>query len=298
MDNTSKIIWYLRLVAKQPIQIDGREEWMDIKTLGVSPTLFHTDECEVCGDCCCVAEDNVYTQFEYDKIMNMTDEEFRAEGYIFGPEGFDPVYLNRLKPKLYAEPHTVNGKQINIYIAPLEKVELTCTHCPPRKEGHLYPRCTWTRRDPDGLTKCSIHPVRSITCDMPHVRFIYQKGKNLSIGIVAYGRNWAMGCPIQFHPPKDEEEWQRNKDNVLRKLKHLNQNGLDMNVETWLPEIIDYIENIPYENYEMYLGRHVVDTQTNTITKVSDVKISEPKARSTTTPIKRIHTTSKKLFDV
>lgn len=298
MDNTSKIIWYLRLVAKEPIQIDGREEWMGIKTIGLSPSLFYTDECEVCGDCCCVHEDNVYTQFEYDKIMNMTDEEFRAEGYIFGPEGFDPVYLNRLKPMIHSETHVVNGKEINLYIAPVDKdVKLTCTHCPPRKEGFEYPRCTWTRRDPDGLTKCSIHPVRSITCDMPHVRFIYQKGKTMSIGIVQYGRNWSIGCPIAFSAPKDEERWQKNKDNVLRKLKHLNQNGLDMNIETWLPEIIEYIEAIPYENHESYLGRHIIDATTKTAVKASEVKLDSPRIKAATSVSRsRIHTVSKKLF--
>lgn len=277
MDNTSKIIWYLRLVAKAPIQIDGREEWKGIRSIGVSPTLFHTDECEVCGDCCCVHEDNVYTQHEYDKIMNMTDEQFRAEGYIFGPEGFDPIYLQRLKPKLYKETHIINGKEVPFYIAPVEDVKLTCTHCPPRKEGFEYPRCTWTRRDPDGLTKCSIHPVRSITCDMPHIRFIYQENRTMSIGITQYGRNWAMGCCVKFHPPKDEVEWQANKDNVLRKLRHLNQNAIDLNIETWLPEIVEYIEKIPYKGYESYLGRHIVGD----VTAFKDTPAPKPKSAPT-----------------
>lgn len=269
MDNTSKIIWYLRLVAKKPIQIDGREEFMGITSIKVSDTLFYTDGCEVCGDCCCVHEDNVYTQHEYDKIMNMTDEQFRAEGYIFGPEGFDPFWLNKLKGKLQVEMHEINGKQIPFYISKVENtVNLTRSHqTVTSKPDFEYPRCTYTRRDPDGLTKCSIHPVRSITCDMPHVRFIYRKNSSLSIGIVQYGRNWAMGCPVKFHAPKDEIEWQANKDNVLRKLKHLNRNAEDLNIETWLPEVIAYIEAIPYENHESYLGRTIVNTDGSPVTE-------------------------------
>lgn len=268
MDNTSKIIWYLRLVAKEPIHVDGREEWMGIKNIKLSSSIFNTDGCQVCGDCCCVHEDNVYTQHEYDKIMNMTDEEFRAEGYIFSPEGFDPFWLNKLKNKLTTEYHEINGKKVPLYIAKVEDVNLTCSHCPPRKEGFEYPRCTFTRRDPDGLTKCSIHPVRSITCDMPHVRFIYRKDSTMSIGIVQYGRNWSIGCPVSFTEPKDESEWQSNKDNVLRKLKHLNGNALDLNIETYLPEVIEYIENIPYENYQSYLGKTVVGESIDNTVKI------------------------------
>jgi Fe-S-cluster containining protein len=259
MDNTKKILWYLRLVAKEPIQIDGREEWMGIRRIKLASTVFNTDGCEVCGDCCCVHEDNVYTQHEYDKIMNMTEEQFRAEGYIFSPEGFDPSYLVRLKEKLYTETHQINGKEVPFYIAKVEDVKLTRTHCAPEKQSIEVPRCTWTHRDTDGLTKCAIHPVRSITCDMPHVRFIYRKGVTLSIGIVQYGRNWAMGCPVKFHEPKDETEWQHNKDNVLRKLKHLNRNAEDLGIDTYLPEVIEYMEAIPYKDYQSYLGRDIVN---------------------------------------
>lgn len=257
MDNTSKILWYLRLVSKGPITVDDKVHDMGINEIKLSPTFFYSDDCQVCGDCCCVAEDNVYTQHEYDLIMNMTEEEFRAEGYIFSEEGFDPSYLVRLKEKVQPEYHIVNGKEVPFYVAKREDVKLTRVHCAPEKADVEVPRCTWTRRDPDGLTKCSIHPVRSVTCDMPHVRFIYRKGGNLSIGIVQYGRNWAMGCPVTFHAPKDEEEWKSNKENRLRKLNHLLKCADDLGVETWLPEIINYVENIPYENYERWLGKTI-----------------------------------------
>lgn len=284
MDNTSKIMWYLRLVAKEPIKVDGKEHWAGITGIKLAPTIFDTDGCEVCGDCCCVHEDNVYTQHEYDKIMNMTDEQFRAEGYIFGPEGFDPVWLNKLKGKLETEMHEINGKQIPFYISKVEDVKLTRSHqTVTSKPDFEYPRCTYTRRDPDGLTKCSIHPVRSITCDMPHVRFIYRQNSSLSIGIVQYGRNWAMGCPVKFHAPKDQAEWQANKDNVLRKLKHLNQNAIDLQIDTYLLEVIEYLEAIPYENYESYLGRFIVGGN---------------ESGNESKPIISNRTPQKKLFDV
>jgi len=278
-------MWYLRLVAKKPVIVDGKEHWAGITKIKLAPTIFDTDGCEVCGDCCCVHEDNVYTQHEYDKIINMTDEQFRAEGYIFGPEGFDPFWLNKLKGKLGVEYHTVNGNQIPFYISKVENsVNLTRSHnTVTTKEGFEYPRCTYTRRDPDGLTKCSIHPVRSITCDMPHVRFIYRKNSTMSIGIVQYGRNWAMGCPWKFHRPVDEKEWQSNKDNVLRKLKHLNKNAEDLKIETWLPEVIDYMEKIPYENYESYLGKAVAG---NEFSKEDEVQLNKHSS------------SSRKLFDI
>lgn len=283
MDNTSKIIWYLRLVAKEPIHVDGREEWMGITGIKLASTIFNTDGCEVCGDCCCVHEDNVYTQFEYDKIMNMTNDEFRAEGFQFGPQGFDPSWLNKLQSKLYKEDHEINGKTVPLYISKVEDVKLTRVHTSEEKKDVLIPRCTFTHRDTDGLTKCAIHPVRSITCDMPHVRFIYRKNSTVSIGIVQYGRNWAMGCPVKFHEPANEEEWQKNKDNVLRKLKHLNRNAQDLNIETYLPEVIEYLEKIPYKNYSEYLGKLIVGIG-------SETTVSSTKSSS--------KLSSKQLFDI
>lgn len=260
MNNLSKILWYLSKVTKKPIIADGEEYWDGITGIRLAPTLFDTDGCEVCGDCCCVHEDNVYTKHEYDKIMNMTDEEFRAEGYEFDSEGFNPEYLHNLRAKIGEEKHVVNGTEITLYVRPKDNsVNLTRTHRTiTTKEGYEYPRCVYTRRDPDGLTKCSIHPVRSITCDMPHLKFIYRKNSSLSIGIAQYGRNWAMGCPVKFHSPRDEEEFQHNKSNVLRKLNHLKKNADDLMIDTYLPKVIDYIEKIPYEGYEKYLNKFVI----------------------------------------
>lgn len=255
VDNISKIMHYIQRVSKLPILVDGVECWEEPLRIKLGETLFDTDPCHCCGNCC-IPESNVFTQSEYDKIMNMTEEEFRAEGYIFDERGFDPSYLVKLKSKIREEKHIVNDKEISFYIYDREPNNM---YLPNKTTENKYrDRCVWMILDDDGLYKCHIHPVRSVTCDMPHIRFDWNsKSKMLTITTRQYGRNWALGCPAIFEPPKDEAQFNDIKKDRLRKFDHLKQCtedlGIDINT-TYLPEIISYLEPLTFDNYRSKLG--------------------------------------------
>ena len=244
MDNISKIMWYLKLVAKEPIDVDGKIYWEDIKTIKLSDTFFYTDDCISCG-CCCVTEDNVFTQHEYDIIKNMTDEEFLKDHPFL-----DPNNLHRLRDGIQEVKRTINGIERSFYIFKLQKT----TYFVPSKgpNGKTVDRCTWQTHQDDKFY-CGIHPVESITCIIPHMRWFYNsRSKALSIATSQYGRNWALGCPIKFNAPSNEEQFNIIKESRLEKLSHLLRCADDLGVDTWLPEMIKFIEQITFDNQNKY----------------------------------------------
>lgn len=245
VNNVDKIIQYLQVVAKGPTHIDGKVVERSFNKIKLQPNFFYLDDCNQCG-CCCPPESNLYTQFEYDYIMDCKKEEFDKEG-------LDYEDLIHLRNSLVEEHHNINGKDIIFYIYPRDKNELYL----PNK-GRVVSMCSWLHNYEDGRYRCKVHPIVSITCDMPHFRFL-NNSHTTSLGITQFGRNWALGCKVKFRNPENNSEFLFAKDNRLRKLKRLKRVSEEFNIPTYLPEIIEYVEKIHYENYSMYLGKDIVN---------------------------------------
>lgn len=242
MNNLSKILSYIQNVAKSDIYIDGKVLPVNNKSIKLSYTFFNSDNCNSCG-CCCVPESNVYTQFEYDNICNITPE------YV-SKYGLDYKYIDKLKSNLKPESHIINDKNINVYNYRLDKNILYL----PNK-GRNIDRCSWVYESEPGKFLCHIHLVRSVTCRMPHMRIQHNyKSNSTTIGTIQFGRNWAVKCPINLNEPKSKIEFDHNKSNNLSKLNYLLAISLDLNIETYLPDIINYINKLEYDNYKAYLG--------------------------------------------
>lgn len=250
VNNIDKLMWYLRLVAKEPIHVDNKVYWVEKTEIRLQKTFFHTDSCISCG-CCCVVEDNVYTQHEYDKIMSITDAEFNS-----AHPDLDPANLHRLRKGIKQVNHIVNGITKPFYIY---KKEPTTYFVPNKGEtGKIVERCTWQTHQGEKFY-CGIHPVESITCALPHMKWFYvNRTHTISIGTSQYGRNWALGCPIQFYPPANEEQFNEIKEARLDKFRHLNRNAEDLEIETWLPDMIRYTEGIPFDGYQRYLEKNII----------------------------------------
>ena len=90
LNNEKKILSYILPFMKSPIVIDGESLYSPVNKIQIGTSFFNTDSCQVCGECC-VADDSIFMQFEYDIIQQMTPEEFRDSGKIYSPEGFDPT---------------------------------------------------------------------------------------------------------------------------------------------------------------------------------------------------------------
>lgn len=245
MDNISKILHYVTMVAKDPIDVDGEILFKPKEHIKLQQSFFFVDGCNQCGSCC-IPESNVYTKKEYEHIMNCTEQEFINED-------LDYSIMEKMRSGIREEMHKINGEDVPFYIYDHEQNDMFI----PNK-GRIVPRCTWLKDYQDGRFRCTIHPVVSMTCDMPHLRFTYSNNTTVSVGTQQYGRNWALGCKVEFCEPLSEIQFSSIKVSRMNKLRRLDSIACELGVETWVPEMLDYIVKIPYENYHDYLGKDVV----------------------------------------
>ena len=249
MNNIDKILQYLVPFSKDTIQIDDEIINYPITSIVLSDKFFEVDGCNMCGHCC-PPEHNVYTQFEYDEIMSYNLSEL--DDY-----GLPRHYIEELRDNLEESTHNINGKDVKLYTfsKPFPMMFL------PRKgeNGKEVPRCYWVHKRDDGHIVCGIHPVRSITCRMPHMRVFHnKKSGRVSITNSQFGRNWALGCLVEFHQPSSQEEFELVQKGRLEKLYYLHKIAKDFNVPTYLPEVIKYVESIEFKNYQSYLNKNIL----------------------------------------
>lgn len=245
MDNVSKLMQYMAPVAKDIIYLDDKR-YINSKKIQLNANFFAVDRCDCCGHCC-PPESNVYTSREYEKICSCSYDTF--DSWNLPREGLD-----KLRAGLREEKHQINGKQISVYVYPLKKQQ----YFMPHKERTID-RCSWLLHRNGEIFHCAIHPVRSITCIMPHLRIFYNtRSESTSIGIAQFGRNWALGCRVVFDQPSTSEQFDEVKQNRIEKLERLQQCAEDLNIDTYLPQIIKYVQGCTFDNYKSRLGIPVI----------------------------------------
>lgn len=178
INNVDKILSYIK-----PISVDG------CKHLIVNESLFYKDSCDVCGKCC-IHEDLIFLPFEVDNMKSIIDNDIKI-----GKEHLGGTVQNiaELVDSLVPMNVDVNGKNKLLY-----KSRLPYNTYYFEDRGTLN-RCHWDIPVAPGKLGCGIHLVSSLTCKFPHVRFNYSKDrKTTHIGLMQYGRNWALKCPIIF----------------------------------------------------------------------------------------------------
>lgn len=113
----------------------------------------------------------------------------------------------------------VNDKEVSVYI-----------------EDHTETQCFHLVKD-----GCSVHTNNPIHCMFPLIKFKRIKQKNLYITKEVFGRNWAMGCPINLPQFKTitEETYQSRCIKPLIMLKEFSE---AMGVETHIDYIISKVE--------------------------------------------------------
>lgn len=230
MESSLKILDYLKKVSKVPITLDGEvilSRAPDQVTL--SKSFFVKDDCVMCGKCC-PAETTVWTQEGMDRIKQAKSPDFRKWQ-------LDYSVLQELNSGIEIKVSSINGKDVQFFVYPRDsRSDMFMLSWPDRKESA---RCHWLF-EKDGTYRCRIHPVRSVTCGLPHVRFFYnEKSNRTSIGVSQYGRNWALKCPVNFESEVDE---QSVKSRILW-LTRLNDTAFDCGIPTYLPEILEYLNS-------------------------------------------------------
>lgn len=245
MNSILKLLEYVRKVSKVPIVCDG--EQLDTPTrIVINPTFYYKDDCVVCGKCCSASFNTVYTESGIKWIDECPDEEFLNKN-MYGDNPIPLENRQRLRDSIISHEYEVNGKAVKIYESPCltgaNANNIILPHKP--KAG---PRCRWMINDVPGLYRCGIHPIRSVTCGLPHCRLNYSKeSRKTSIGVGQYGRNWALGCPIDLKNCGYSLESTKTR---VYWLKMLNKCAEDLGIPTVLPEIISYVESL-YSDMEM-----------------------------------------------
>ena len=230
VNNAIKILTYIYPITKQPISYLGNI-WNPVSSICLRETLFCKDECLVCGRCC-IPENNVFLPFEVDnmreiiknKSIDTTFHKLNGKGY----ENIEQL-LNSLQPSSLV----INEKPFSVFVS-----SLPCTTYTINDRG-LLKRCHWLLPTEDNRLGCGIHPVSSITCRMPHIRFFYNRDRlSTTIGHSQYGRNWALKCPAQV----SKTEFSFDALNTSISNFELLQRYCDyFNIDTWCSEILDLL---------------------------------------------------------
>lgn len=239
VNNLSKIMQYLLPLSKKAITIDGEVFDTPRKSLKLSHTFFDIDDCQGCGKCC-VPENLLLTQTEYNRLMAYKDQDF----IDYGLQVED---LHNLQTTIVPTKYTINGKEITVYICQGKKQRMILDTKDPENERDV---CYHLFKKAPGVYRCKIHPVRSITCRMPHTRIFHSSSGSTSIGISQFGRNWALGCHIEFKSPETAEEFESQKAVKIAQFVYLKEIAEDLNIETYLPDLIDYAQKCTFENYK------------------------------------------------
>lgn len=226
-ESSLKILEYIDKVSKEFIMLDGQ-------IFGTPPTdavilnesFFWKDDCHMCGRCC-PNETTVWTKEGVQRMAKAVEGDFTRWGLNYN-------VLYEIQDRIEEKVHTINGKEVLFFVSAKDKSsEAFKLSWPDRKEQQ---RCHWLF-EKDGTYRCKIHPVRSVTCGMPHCRFFHNSNThNTTIGVSQFGRNWALKCPVKFGAVDEDSVQSR-----ILWLERLNATAEDCGIETFLPEVLDYL---------------------------------------------------------
>ena len=239
VNNISKIMQYVEPISRAPVIIDGKVYDNQAVSIKLNKNFLLSDSCDMCGKCC-INEANIFTKSEMKNIIDIDYAEYEKWN-------LDTSVPELLKNEIQEIIVNINGNNIPIY-----KVNKKHNYKDIPDRGNLD-RCKWLVQKSETVFVCGIHPVVSITCDMPHLRFFFnRKTKHLSLGVAEYGRNQALKCPAKFDKTRI--------DFKLSKLYHLQRVCDDLKIDTRLPEIISYIKKMTPNNYMSMLDVDILNT--------------------------------------
>ena len=236
-ESSLKILDYLAKVAKEPIVLNGKPLAMPVpKSVTIHSSFFWKDSCVMCGKCC-MNETVVWTQEGLDRILQYVEsDEQRCNTSDVGVVRVSPDDMEELSQMLREKVVNINGEDRVFYVCPKDSRSAGQWHSFEDKGERQ--RCHWMRQLDDKFC-CGIHPIRSVTCALPHLRFFYvTKSNRTVIRTMQYGRNHKLGCPIQFGAATEE-----GMADKIYWLKVLNDCANDLGIVTWVPEIVDYLES-------------------------------------------------------
>ena len=236
VNNVDKILSYIYPVAKEEVRFNDKV-FPPVESVILNKSLFYTDSCEICGKCC-IAEANVFLPFEVDRIDDILlgMEDIDDITHKTNNRGFENI--KELRESLKPFTVVVNEREFLLFQSKL----------PPNtyefSDRGVLKRCHWDLPTGDGRLGCGIHQVSSLTCKMPHTRFLYYKDRRSTyIGTMQYGRNWAMKCPVKFSNTFSMER----VNELLWKFDMLESYCRYFGIDSYVPDILKLIESVNSE---------------------------------------------------
>lgn len=165
--------------------------------VGLSPTLWRRDDCKQCGRSC----------------------QGFALGFLPG-ESIPPI----IKTSVEAIELIINDKayQFNLYRQRHVRGDRGCDLL----EGSIGKMHS---------CRCSIHIYKPLHCWLPHMRVLHNQKQSYAIlARTQYGRNWALGCPVDFKHNVDSSQIVEDRE----KLSRLNILSENLGIPSRIPSLI------------------------------------------------------------
>lgn len=233
MDSKDVIFEYIRKVSTIPLVVEDQTLNTPDRVV-LKSSFYQKDGCFMCGRCCSNSFNTVFTQSGLNRILQSTEKDF-SNPEFYGD--FPLPYSNKslLLDSLNRIEITVNGISRALYESPsLKPADIKVVlHNKPDASA----RCRWLRDDMPGVYRCGIHPIRSITCGIPHTRLNYNSRSNATfITTGQFGRNWKLGCKVEF----GALDWKAVESKIFW-LQALDESARDLGVTTVLPQVIEHV---------------------------------------------------------
>lgn len=196
----------------------------------IRTSMFFKDECISCGQCC----------RNYDTIMFPTDLDEIKRRADAGQEQYK-FYLDNCAEL----PIIIDGKEYKYYSVP--PMTSKDSH-DIWTNGNTSLNCRWIFLK-DNKKYCRIHEYRCITCGFPHMEMWTNPSRNSGfLGHKQFGRNFRLGCQVDIKRPLDQETL---NDNIYW-LERLNIVADYFNIDTYLPEVINFLKTVDVNNPPKY----------------------------------------------
>lgn len=218
MNNFSSIIKFVKHLGnttKEPFMVYQGNQLVKFDPptkVVISEKFFRSATCKRCGLCCKKIRNVslLFTQADYEHLVAYTPSDYSE--YVSHRqlrEGLIPEIIS------IASSDGIEKKRIYVY----------------RNRNEV---CDFLDRE---TNLCKIHRVKPVHGALPLIELDKTKDHTRLIKR-ARGRNWAFGCPIEFGPFdfSEFESWD------LYWLKRLRDNAVELGLNTWLNEIVEYLE--------------------------------------------------------
>lgn len=236
-----KLINYSLYLTDEPVVVrvpfeDGTEYSYALEPVNnvVSPTVYRVDDCHGAGKCCMVPFDLIYTQSQWQEVLDYVENWEEPKTASTPPALRENIDLIDRATHITLD---VNGNEVPLHILENRAIQefSKTTSCPYLK---YYDDRFW----------CGIHWFKPLHCMMPHMVVRRNEKRNTAfVGTMQYGRNWKFGCPVVF-PDIDMAKYSssgqeaRNRDKMNRMIQMSEDLGVKTAHRRLLQEMDETVE--------------------------------------------------------